>query len=148
MTSLNEMRRELHEKFERLRREGEEERKRTGEERFLVKCKHCGEIMQLGYAPSHIRDVHGMSIKGRKTEDDFIILGWKVIRSSNPDNFTPLQADLCYDILLSIESELSHIISDVATYRLPANEIGRRLITIRDELRKDLRTKFGYIGVF
>ena len=44
---------------------------------FMVKCKHCGEVMPLQYAPSHVRDVHGISLAGRTTEDDFIIIGWR-----------------------------------------------------------------------
>ena len=94
--TLQKMREELRRKYERLRKE--EERLKTMlkyyepieskplhsevKRKFLVRCKHCGEVMELKYAPSHARDVHGISLEGRKTEDDFIILGWK--SSSNP----------------------------------------------------------------
>jgi len=67
---------------------------------FLVQCKHCGEIMPLQYAPAHVRDVHDISLVGRTTEDDFIIIGWRVGEmSTEPQTFLqerrlPLDGDV------------------------------------------------------
>ena len=48
----------------------------------------------------------------------------------------------CYNALIDAERELSHLLSDMGTYSLPVNDIGRRILTIRDVLR----AKIAYVG--